>query len=117
MGLLDGAIAETFASVFGPMYLDATLHRALPRSYDGGGTLSPRAFIDEDVKAQLDFVTESMRLAAGYTDKDQRIFVLAHDVRPIGTDDEITIGDQRWAIAGVNRDPAGAYYELRGQRA
>lgn len=117
MGLLDGGLAASFAAVFGPMYLDATLHRRIPLTYDDGGTVIGGDFTDEDVKAQFDSATEAMRQSPGYTDKDQRIFVLASGLAEIKSDDEITVSGQRWAIASVSRDPVGAYFELRGQRA
>jgi len=116
MGLLDGQIAAAFAAVFAPMYLDAVLHRRLEPEYDDGGSIINAGWADEDVKAQLDSTTEGMRLA-GYTDRDQVIYVLAAGVAIISTGDEITVQGQRWAIAAVTQDPAGAYFQLRGQRA
>ena len=116
MGLLDGAVAAAFASVFAPMYLDATLHRRLEPEYDDGGSIINSGWSDEDVKAQLDSTTEGMRLA-GYTDRDQVIYVLATGVAIVSTGDEITVSGQRWAIASVTQDPCAAYFQLRGQRA
>lgn len=114
-GLLDGGIASAFASAFGSIFLDATLHRAtLTEDGVGGGS---EDFVDEPVKAQLDQTTQAMQAADGYVDSDQRIIVLASGVAPIDTDDEITIGGQRWKIASVTVDPAGSYYDLQGRKA
>jgi hypothetical protein len=114
MGLLDGQARAFFAQAFGGIFLDATLYRAtLSDDGAGGGTAS---FAAESVKAQLDETTQAMRAAEGYTDTDQRILVLAEGVDPITTDDEITVGGIRWAIASVSQDPCGAYFELRGRR-
>jgi hypothetical protein len=114
MGLLDGGLASVFASAFSTFYLDATLHRStITDDGRGGGSV---AFEDEAVKAQLDSTSHAMREAEGYVEGDQRIFVLASGLAAISTDDEITIGEQRWMIQSVATDPAGAYFELRGRK-
>lgn len=106
MGLLDGGAAALFSSVFSGFYLDATLHRfSSVDDGEGGGSI---AFADEPVKAQLD--RESRQVAA----VGQTIFVLASGVAEIGPDDEITLSGTRYAFGRIERDPAGAYYELIG---
>jgi hypothetical protein len=113
MGWLDGDIAAVFADVFDGFYLDATLHRrGFTDDGQGGGSASSS---NVAVKAQLDQTTEAQRNAQGYTDTDQRILVLASGLGEPTTDDEITVDGRRWAIASVSRDPAGAYYDLRGR--
>lgn len=114
MGLLDGEIEAIFAQAFGPIYLDATLHRQKV-NYDGAGG-GVVGWTDEPVKGQLDVATWAMQRAEGYVDGDQRILVLKHGVDPITTDDEITIRDIRWQIASVSIDPALSYYDLHGRR-
>ncbi len=114
MGLLDGGLASVFASAFSSFYLDATLHRStITPDGRGGGTTG---FADSAVKAQLDSTTQAQQGADGYVDTDQRILVLASGLAPITTDDEITIEGVRWAIESVSRDPAGAYFDLRGRK-
>lgn len=115
MSLLDGGLASVFASAFTPFYLDASLHRAIVNEDgEGGGSIG---FADpETVKAQLDSTTQAQQGSDGYGDSDQRILVLASGVATISTDDEITLAGVRWAIASVTRDPAGAYYDLRGRK-
>lgn len=112
--MLDGAVAAVFNQAFSGFYLDATLHRTtLTDDGQGGGSAS---HANEVVKAQLDSTTDAQRAADGYADTDQRIFVLAQGIDAPNVDDEITVRDQRWQIASVTTDPAGAYYELRGRR-
>lgn len=116
MGLLDGDIAALFGSVMGSFYLDATLHRwSSVADGQGGGTST---YADpEAVKAQVDQTSQAQQRGDGYTDTDQRILVLASGVAPISTDDQITVGGIRWAIASISTDPAASYYDLRGRRA
>lgn len=115
MGLLDGGLAQIFNGAFRGIFLDATLHRHTTTDDGGGG--GSTTWTDEPVKAQLDLVTDRMTAAAGYTDSDQRILVLAHGVDEITTDDQITVKGKRWSIASVTTDPATAAYELRGKQA
>lgn len=114
MGLLDGDLAGTFASAMSGIYLDGTLHRTtFSDDGAGGGSASHST---EAVKVEVDQTTQAQR-SGDFTDTDQRILVLAQGVSGITTDDEITAGGVRWSIASVTRDPAGAYYDLRGRRA
>lgn len=115
MGLLDGGAAALFNGALRGIYLDATLHRRTVTKDGAGGGSS--AFADEAVKAQLEAASEGMRQAPGYTVKDVRILVLAHGVDRPTSDDQITVAGQRHAIAGVGRDPAGAYWDLHGRPA
>lgn len=114
-GLLDGGLATAFSAAFAPIFLDGTLYRWSTVS-DGKGGGSSSFDGGTAVKAQLDQTTEAMQSADGYVDTDQRILVLASGVAPISTDDEIAVAGTRWMIASAARDPAGAYYDLRGRR-
>ncbi len=119
-GLLDGGLAAIFAAAFAPIYMDGTLHRRPEYDADDEGTItrvSKEDWPTEDVKVQLDAATQAMRQAEGYADTDQRILILASGLTAPTTDDEITAGGVRWAIASVSQDPARTYFELRGQRA
>lgn len=116
MGLLDGQLAASFASVFSSFYLDATLYRStITANGAGGGTQAFDA--GTAVKAQLTRTTQAMRERDNYVDTDQRILVLADGVAPIDTDAEIVVKGQRWSIAYVAQDPVGAYYDLHGRKA
>lgn len=117
MGLLDGDLAASFASVFSGFYLDATLHRVAITFSGGGGGSVDSDDAGEAVKAQLTRTTQAMREREGYVDTDQRILVLANGVAPIDADCEITVDGVRWGIRSVGRDPVGAYYDLHGRKA
>lgn len=118
MGLLDGGMASIMGAAFGSIYLPATLWRKRAAVRDAGGSITSGGGFDEIAcRAMRDSVTERMRLAGGYTDRDVRILVLAASFSgTITTDDEITVAGTRYAVASVDMDPAGAAYELRGQR-
>jgi hypothetical protein len=115
MGLLDGGGAALMASVFSSFYLDATLHRpTLTDDGQGGGSTT---WTDEPVKVQLEAATEAMRQAEGYIDVDIRILMLAHGVDRPDSDCEVSVtGHDRYSIQPpIGRDPAGAYWDLRGR--
>lgn len=121
MGLLDGGIASSFAGIFGQFYLDGLLH-VPTRTDELNGDVTITLTGDDGqpaataIKGQVDQVSESMRQRAGYTDKDQRIIVLAHGVPTITTDHEITLGGVRWMIAAADQDSAKSHWTLRGTR-
>lgn len=118
MTLLEGDLAGVFSAAFSGLYVEATLYRPSAFADDGkGGGTSSGFGPGEPVKAQLDSATQAMRASEGFVETDQRILVLAHGVAPIDTDCEISVKGQRWAIASVTQDPAGAYYDLHGRRA
>lgn len=117
MGLLDGGVAAAFSAAFSGFYLDGSLYRPVTFADDGKGGGSGGGFAaPEAVKVQIDAATQAMRSADNYVETDQRISVLASGVAMITTDCEIVAGGARWGIASVAQDPAGSYYELRGQR-
>lgn len=114
--MLNGRMSAIFNRAFAGLYLPATLHKR-EMAYDDDG--NPTATeTDYPCRAQVDSVTESMRQAAGYTDSDVAIYILDDS---LGTDatsnDDITVNGVRRSIASVERDPAGAYFLLRGQLA
>jgi hypothetical protein len=116
MGLLDGQIGEMFAAVFGPLYLDGTLYRAVAGD-DGQGGGSGNGFDNGTaVKVQIDAATQAMQQAEGFVDTDVRILILAHGVASPDTDAEVAAGGARYMVATVGTDPAGSYYELRGRK-
>jgi len=114
--MLDGQLVAIFGRVFGSIYLPATLHKRT-MAYDGDGNPTATA-TDYLCKAQMDSVTENMRSAAGYTENDVSIYILAHNLPvSVSSDDEITLKGRRWSLQGPNQDPAGAYWLCRGQLA
>lgn len=117
MGLLDGSAARIFGGIMGGQYLDAVIHRgALADDGQGGGSIS---FDDEPCKASYEAMSEAQRREQGYADTDQRIFVLSYfegaEIADLSSDDEISIDGQRWSIESIRRDPARAYFDIRGR--
>ena len=117
MGLLNGGAAKIFAGVFKGIYLKSIYHDGtLSDDGKGGGS---RSFTDHDCMAAYEEMSEAQRREEGYMDTDQRIFVLAfHEGQPIPEitgDGEITVDGERWSIETVRRDPARAYYDIRGR--
>ena len=115
MALLDGGLAKLFGAALGGIYLPATLHRVTRIRARGGST--SESVVDVPCRAQVERADERMRNTAGATTRDVRILVLAASLTgTITSDDRISVGGQLYAIAGVERDPGGAAFELRGQR-
>lgn len=114
--MLDGQLAAIFGRAFAGIYLPAILHKR-EMAYDGDG--NPTATVtDYPCRAQVDSATEAMRQAAGYTDSDVAIYVLAHGLSvDVTSNDEITVKGIRRSVASVDRDPAAAYFLCRGQLA
>lgn len=117
-GLLDGGLQAVFGAAFGGLYLDATLHRQ-GLTFASDGDVTEPGDTNEPVKAHFDRVTEAMRQAEGYSEKDVAILILQDGVSAAPTtDDELTLGGQRWKIVGLpDEDPARTYWLVRGRRA
>jgi hypothetical protein len=115
MALLDGGLARLFGAALRSVYLPATLHRVTRTRARGGST--SESIVEVPCRAQVELADEHMRSAAGATTGDVRILVLAASLTgTITSDDRISVAGQLYAIAGVERDPANAIFELRGQR-
>lgn len=112
MGLLDGDIAGLFGSVFGTFYLDATLQRVtLVDDGEGGGTTSTTSVA---CKVQRDSITEAMRAAGGYTERDARFLILrSPTVGDITSDDRLDFQGQTWALSNPESDPGSSYWTVR----
>lgn len=114
-GLLNGGIASLMERAFAGVYLPATLYRRVRTDTDDGSVEETTEIYS--CRAQIDAVTEAMRQAPGYTDKDQRILILINTLQVTPTtDDEITVRGALWSIASVASDPAQSHWELRGTR-
>jgi hypothetical protein len=118
-GLLDGGLARIMGAAFGSTYLSATLHRALPAVRDAGGSVTNAGqFADMPCRAMFELVAEELNVRDNVVDQAQRIFVLAASLTgPITPADQITLAGQRYQVVSVDRDPALAYWDLRGRLA
>lgn len=111
MSILEGALAQDFYNAFSPIYSDATLTR-VSRVDDGEGGWADST-TTQAVKAQRDDLSEAMRAAAGYTDREVRILVLRHGVGEMNTDCRITLYGVEYLVSFARSDSAGAYWECR----
>ncbi len=115
VALLDGGLAGLFGAALGGVYLPATLHRVTQTRARGGSTSATVA--DLPCRAQVDAASERLRAAAGTTERQVRILVPASSLSgAIATDDQISVGGQRYAVAAVDRDSAGVMFDLRARR-
>lgn len=122
MGLLDGGLQAVFGAAFSPIYLAGTLHRATRTESDNGDVTV--AFTGDEgqppgtpIRYQPDKITEAMRRAEGFTDKDAAFIILQSGVSPAPTTaDELTAGG-RWAVKSVDADPANTHWVVRASPA
>lgn len=88
----------------------------------GGSIVSPGTPVVVDCHAQIDVVTEAMRLEAGYADKDVRLMILAPNLsRAVDTDAELVVlaGPHAgtWTIQGQSLDTLAFAFDGRGRAA
>lgn len=92
-----------------------------PVTDDAGSIVTPATPIEKPCSAMVDKVTERMRLAAGYTDKDVGLFILSATLdAQMDTDGRVTVttGPHAgiYSVDMIDRDPAGIYWECRGRK-
>lgn len=121
-------IAASLSAEFGGPYHAGKLIWQTEAEYDDGGSIvTPGGTEEFECRVQVDAVTESMRLEAGYTDKDVRLIILASGLtRPVDSDAvvEVLPGDDvpalhvgRWSVQSGSTDPLGVAFDGRGRRA
>ena len=120
------SVAVAVSGTFGGPYFPGKVHTVSETIYDDGGSiLEPGQPIVRPCQVQVDAVTEAMRQAEGFTERDVRLLVigLAGD---LDTDAMVEVlpdatvpADHAglWSIQSVSRDPLGCYRECRGRRA
>lgn len=109
---LESIISSTLASVMPMLYRDGVFHTATRYEAPNGDVME--SFTDTAIKVQRDAVTERMRQAAGYTERDVALIILAYGGVPT-TDDEATDADgSRWRIASVDRAADTSHWICRG---
>ncbi|RSV15679.1 hypothetical protein CA235_07450 [Sphingomonas sp. ABOLF] len=117
--------AVAVSGAFGGPYHAGKVHTVSETTYDAGGSiLTPGQPVERDCMVQVDAVTEAMRQAEGFTERDVRLLVigLAGDldtdalveVLPGATAPADHVG--LWSIQSVSRDSLGVYRECRGRR-
>lgn len=107
--LIGGAIAATFPQHY-PL---GTLHSRTMVEAENGDMTAVET--DTPVRVQREPATESMRRAAGYTDKDVSLLVLHVAGLAVTTDDHVTDGEGNlWAVASAELDAALSHWVLRG---
>lgn len=124
------SVPEAFASIataFSAAGLGA-FHDALakwpgtPTTDDGGSIVTPGTPVELECSVQVDAVTEAMRRADGFTERDMRLLVLTATLDgdlDTGATIEVLSGPHAgsWMLASCERDPVGIYFECRGRRA
>ena len=93
-----------------------------PTMDNGGSIAAPGEPVEKPCSVQVDSVTEAMRQADGFTDKDMRLLVLAATLDgdlDTSAQIEVLAGPHAgtWMVASCDRDPCGVYWECRGRRA
>lgn len=87
---------------------------------DGGSIVSPGEPISRPCKVQVDRVTEAMRQAEGYRDKDVALLVLCETLAgELDTDAtvNVTAGPNagRWSVQSADKDTMGTHWLCRGR--
>lgn len=121
--MLDDAfreIAGLVSEAVGGPYADAVLmYPGVPVFDDGGSIVSPGTPYEVPCKAQVDVVTESMRLDAGYLAQDVRLLILV-DAPPDSTPDiRIDAGKfagNTYSQQSADRDTLGFGWQCRARK-
>jgi hypothetical protein len=114
-------IAMSISKRLGGPYVSGTVVDQAGQQWDDGGSIiDPGNATLRTCMLQVDVVTDAMRQAEGYTDKDMRLLVLANTLQGrIDTDATIEVIDGPgfgvWSVASVVRDPLGIYWDCRGR--
>lgn len=116
-------IAQGFSAAgLGAFYDGKAKWPGTPTTDSGGSITAPGTPIEKACSVQVDAVTEAMRQAEGFRDKDMRLLVLAASLDGDLDSDatvEVLGGPHAgsWILASVDRDPCGIYFECRGRKA
>jgi len=114
VGLLDGGLQSVFGAAFAPLYLPGTLHKQTRTDGDDGDVTV--TWSDIPIRYQPDKVTEAMRQAEGFTDRDAAFLILQAGVEQFNTDAQLTAKqapaepERRWLVRSCETDPAGTHW-------
>lgn len=121
--MLDAAFAQIATlvgeAVGGPYHAAALLYEGTPVYEDGGSIITPGTPTEISCKVQVDRVTEAMRQAEGFLEKDVRLLILgpvALDTQPDLRVDAGPFAGQTYSLQTVGRDPLGLGWECRGRQ-
>lgn len=117
------AIAQAFSAAGLGAFYDAKARWPGTAVMDEGGSITtPGTPIAKDCSVQVDQVTEAMRSATGFTDKDMRLLVLCATLDgdlDTGAIVQVLSGPAAgsYSIQSVGGDPCGVAWECRGRAA
>lgn len=115
MSILD-ALPGIAANAFGGLFRDAILSIPGAQTSDGRGGYTSGPAATAACKAIVEGYDEFRRAAAQIPDTDRKVTVLGATL-PAGVTPSaggrITVEGRAWTIVGINRDPAGATFELQ----
>ena len=120
--MLDAAFRQiagaVSAAVGGPYAAAKLLFPGEPVYDDGGSIITPGVPFEVDCTAQVDVVTEEMRLDAGYLAKDVRLLILVD--RELDTTPDLRIDAGKFAgntysLQSADRDTLGFGWQCRAR--
>lgn len=112
---IAGLVSE---AVGGPYAAGKLLYPGVPVKDDGGSIVTPGTPSEVDCRVQVDAVTEEMRLAEGFQERDVRLLILGPDA--LDTKPDVAVQDgpfagQTYSLLSVGRDTLGFGWECRGR--
>lgn len=120
--MLDAAFAQIATlvgeAVGGPFHDAVLLYAGEAVVDDGGSIITPGTPVEVACRVQVDRVTEAMRQAEGFLEKDVRLLILGPTSLTTEPDVSVTDGPfagQVYSIITVGRDPLGFGWECRGR--
>jgi hypothetical protein len=112
---IAGAVS---AAVGGPYHAATLTYPGTPVFDDGGSIISPGTPVEVSCRVQVDSVTEAMRQAEGFLERDVRILILGPDMLTTEPDLSISAGPfsgQSYSLITVQRDPLAFGWECRAR--
>ncbi len=124
MTLLGGDAAELFGELFSDEYLPGTL-TGVVSTYNDDGDLQI-AEGERECRVQVEKATERMTRSEGYTESNRALYILAAPtgelpaIADLTSDHRVVVNAGPYAgttfkiASPIDRDPAGAYWLVRG---
>ena len=114
-------LAAGFSGDDGPYFPAIVRTETPPVIDDGGSIVTPGEAVERDCMAQVDAVTDAMRLQDGFTQRDVRLLILSATLT--GSLDttarvEVTAGPNAgvYSVQSVARDPVGIGWDCRARK-